>query len=291
MQTLTTNPASSTCQRWSGRHHSWRHPRDGGFAPGEYAVEPVHDTLAGAFVAEHHYAGTLPAAKYSYGLRRGGQLVGVAVLSVPMQKSVLTNVFPGLEPYKESLELGRFVLLNEVPANGESWFLGQLWRLAADDGVRGIVSFADPIPRRRITVETGPDGEVLEREQLIMPGHVGLIYQATNGIALGRSTARTLVYVPRRGVVLSARTMQKIRAQECGSDAAEKTLVTWGARPRVAGENPTTWLRRALDDIGAERTRHPGNHRYAWRIGRTRAERRTAIALQSTPYPKKVTTP
>lgn len=186
-----------------------------------------------------------------------------------------------------TLELGRFVLHDDVPANAESWMLGQVWRLAADDGVRGVVSFADPVPRRRIVTDV-IDGSVVEREQVIMPGHVGLIYQATNGHACGRSTARTLVYVPRQGLVLSARTLQKIRQQERGSDAAEKQLVTWGARPRCAGENPTAWLKGALDDVGAVRMRHPGNYRYAWTLGRTRSERRTVIALPRTAYPKKM---
>lgn len=285
---MTHTPASDHCQRWTKRRHTWKHPSDGGFDPTRYRVEPVHETDAGLFVITNHYAASMPAASHCYGLRQDGQLVGAAVLSVPMQQSVLTNVFPDLEPYEESLELGRFVLLDDVPANGESWFLGQMFGLAEVDGVRGIVSFADPVQRRRIVTELGPDGEELEREQLIMPGHVGLIYQATNARALGRSTPRTLVWVPRQGRVLSARTMQKIRAQERGSDGAEKLLVTWGARPRVAGQNPTAWLRQALDDVGAQRVRHPGNYRYAWAVGPRRVKRAVHIALPSTPYPKQL---
>ena len=44
-------------------------------------------------------------------------LVGVAVLSVPAQRAVLTSVFGTLEPYAESAEIGRFVIEDPVPAN------------------------------------------------------------------------------------------------------------------------------------------------------------------------------
>jgi hypothetical protein len=33
-----------------------------------------------------------------------------------------------------------------VPANGESWFLARCWEMAARQGVRGVVSFSDPVP-------------------------------------------------------------------------------------------------------------------------------------------------
>jgi hypothetical protein len=42
------------------------------------------------------------------------RVAGVPVLSVPPQARVLTQVFPGLEPCAESLELGRPVLEDEV---------------------------------------------------------------------------------------------------------------------------------------------------------------------------------
>jgi hypothetical protein len=56
---------------------------------------------------------------------------------------VVRNVFPDLQPYHESLVLSRFVLVDAVPANGESWFLGQVFAAAAREGLRGVVSFAD----------------------------------------------------------------------------------------------------------------------------------------------------
>ena len=46
----------------------------------------------------NHCSGTYPAALGRWGLWEGERrLVGVAVLAVPMNTAVLTNVFPGLE--------------------------------------------------------------------------------------------------------------------------------------------------------------------------------------------------
>jgi hypothetical protein len=47
-------------------------------------------------------------------------------------------------------------------------FLGQVFRLAAATGIRGLTSFSDPMPR----YDTSGN--------LYKPGHIGLIYQATN---------------------------------------------------------------------------------------------------------------
>jgi len=294
------NPSSPYCQRWTGGRHSWRHVSEGGFDATLFDVRPIPEALARSIVASHHYAGTLPATRLSWGLLTrddrliddstplsgGLGLVGVACLSVPMTASVLTNVFPQLEPFTESLELGRLVLTDPVPANAESWFLARVWRQAAAVGLRGIVSFADPLPRQRTTTRTLPDGTAAEVVETISPGHVGACYQGAGAIACGRSTARTLIYLPRHGTVLSERTLSKIRLQESGSAAAERHLVALGAAPRPISQDPRAWLRSALDDVGAVRLRHPGNFRYAWPIGTRRQRRGFTIAVPSTRNPK-----
>jgi hypothetical protein len=98
-----------------------------------------HDSKRACAVAraekiQHAYlTGNWPAAKLRYGLvdrwpvdeHTGsgtlwlpwGQLVGTPVLGVPMQRKVLTGPFPTLEPYHESLDLSRVVILDAVPAN------------------------------------------------------------------------------------------------------------------------------------------------------------------------------
>ncbi len=153
--------------------------------------------------------------------------------------------------------------------------------MACDDGgILGLVSFSDPMARRRV----GDDGTV----RSVTPGHVGIIYQATNAYPCGRSTARTLVYVPRHGVVLPDRLLSKIRQREPGADYAEQRLIAIGARARRAGETRAGWLRVALDQVGATRVAHSGNYRYAWRLGSSR-DPRSLIALGRTPNPKQRT--
>jgi hypothetical protein len=266
------------CQRWDfGRRPSWRRPEDGGFDASRYYVTEIVQALAKPFIESVHYAGTFPASLRNYGMFEAdtGRLVGVAVLSVPAQRSVLTSVFPGLEPYTESADLGRFCLLPEVPANGESWMIGEVRRLAAEAGFRGAVMFADPV-ERCLT-----DGTVFK------PGHWGTIYQASNALYLGRSTPRTLTMLP-DATVLSDRAAQKIRAQDRGHEYAEKQLIALGARPVRAGENPTTWLADQLEDIGAVKFRHHGNLRYACALGTTKAARNAVkVAMEPGPYPKR----
>lgn len=281
-------------QRWANGQHSWRRQSDGGFDAASFHVAPIPEAVAKRFVIRHHYAASFPAARFSFGLTTtddrlavddsridGRALVGVAVLSVPMSSAALTNVFPTLEPHQETVELGRLVL-TDTPANAESWFLSQLFRQAADAGIRGVVSFSDPVARTRTIIED----EGRQRTETVMPGHVGVCYQATNAIALGRSTARTLTYLPRHGLVLSDRMLQKIRAGERGSDAAERRLVALGARPRRAGQAARLWLPEALDQLDVARVRHPGNFRYAWPLGTPAQRRRTPIGLERTAFPK-----
>jgi hypothetical protein len=171
--------AAVACQRW----------REGGlFNPAGYGVDVISDADAKTFVESRHYSGSYVAAVLRYGLfdRTGPQpvLVGAAILSDPTNVRVLTNVFPHLEPYRASLELGRFCLTQDVAFNGESWFLCQAFRLAHAAGLRGVVSFSDPVARHAW------DGT------LVKPGHIGIIYQAANSTYLGLSTARSHLLLP-----------------------------------------------------------------------------------------------
>ena len=259
------------CQRWRGGRHSFR-PAGGPFDPRRYEVADVDELAAKSYVETNHYSRSYPASRLRYGLWDGTRLVGVAVLSVPVQASVLTNAFPGLVPYDESLELGRFVLDDDVPANGESWFLARVFKLAALAGVRGVVSFSDPEPR-------------CDRAgRVIFPGHIGTIYQASNAIYTGRATPRTLRLLP-DGQVLNDRSLQKIRQLERGHEYAEELLCRYGAPPRH-GADPRAWLAIALRAAGIRTLRHPGNHRYLFTVGTRR--RLVAVGVPGRAYPKSV---
>ncbi|WP_314223661.1 Mom family adenine methylcarbamoylation protein [Streptomyces zaehneri] len=272
--------ASPWCQRWRDRKHSWAHVRDGGFDARRYTVDVIPDEEpAKGFVLAHHYSGSYPAVTVQFGLydvvdgeRR---LCGVAVFGVPVSTAVLTKPLPELRPYTESLVCSRFVLLDECPANSESWFLANCLKRLLASGVHGVVSFADPVPRRTAS------------GVLVMPGHVGTIYAATNALYASRATARTVKLLP-DGTVFHERTAQKIRRQEQGHQYAEAQLIALGAPVPRAGCNPAVWLREALVAVGARNVRHRGAHRYVWRLGRSRREReqiKLGLPAQR-PYPK-----
>lgn len=248
------NAASDYTQRWQDGAHTWRHVSQGGFDRRHYEVAPIAEAEARRFVSTHHYSRAYPASRLRYGLyEHTGLLVGAAVLSVPVRAAVLTTPFPQLAPYRESLELGRFVLLDRVPANAESWFLGQLFRLAAADGIRGLVSFSDPVARCR------------EDGSLIFPGHVGTIYQATNAYYLGRSRARTLSLRP-DGTVVNERSLAKL----------------------ASGERGHAYVARSIDGAQLRPLAHGGCHRYVFVLGQPAERRALARDLTRGSYPKHV---
>ncbi len=234
---------------------------------------------AKGFVLAHHYSGSYPAATHRLALYETStgerQLSGVAVFGVPVSEAVLTKPLPQLRPYTESLVCLRFVLLDECPGNSESWFLARCFDALLAAGVRGVVSFADPVPRRTAS------------GALVMPGHVGTIYAATNAVYAGRATARTVKLLP-DGTVFHDRAAQKIRRQEQGCEYAAAQLTALGAPRMRPGSDPALWLREALAAVGARNLRHRGAHRYVFRLGRNRREReqiKLGLPAQQ-PYPK-----
>ncbi|MGW6202160.1 Mom family adenine methylcarbamoylation protein [Streptomyces sp. NPDC055089] len=272
--------AAPWCQRWQDRRHSFRHTSAGGFNPRHYTLEPLAIPTAKKFVLQHHYSGSFPSAKKAYGLfnKSDGEprLSGVAVFGLSVSKSVFERALPDLEPNVAALECSRFVLLDECPANTESWFLARCFDELLIANVRGVVSFADPVPRRSSTGE------------LVAVGHVGTIYQASNAAYTGRATPRTIKLLP-DGTVLNDRAAQKIRKQEQGHEYVEARLMSFGAPAPRANCDPAIWLREALIAIGARNVRHRGPHRYVFRLGKNRRarDRITLGYPELTKYPKR----
>lgn len=233
-------------QRWRDRRGSYR-PAGEVIRTSEYEVAPMPgDADAKSFVEQHHYSGSFPAARFRYGLHRGANLVGVAVFSQPMNNAALRP----LPVDADSVELGRFVLLDGVPGNGETWFLARCFEHLKREGMDGVVSFSDPVAR---TDAAGTQ---------VFGGHIGTIYQAHNAVYLGRGTARTLRILP-DGSVFSDRAASKVRKRERGWRYASAQLVAHGAVPLADDENSAAWLNLWLDRL-ARRTKHAGNHKYVW---------------------------
>ncbi|HVV49886.1 MAG TPA: hypothetical protein VHO06_09520 [Polyangia bacterium] len=257
---------SPAVQRWRERRDSYR-PAGEPIDPHAYEVAVIpDDTTARKFVERHHYAGTYPAARFRHALYdRRGELVGVAVFSHPANNRTLTNAFPGSST--DAVELGRFVLLDSVPANGETWFLARCFHLLRQDVV-GVVSFSDPVARTSLA------GAV------VFPGHVGTIYQAKSAVFLGRGARGTLRLLP-DGRVLSNRSISKIRSRDRGWRYAAELLERAGAAPLAPNDNAAAWLAMWLPRLTRPLT-HPGNLKYAFPLDR--AARRALPP--SLPYPK-----
>jgi len=215
------------------------------------------DATPRAFVQQHHYSGSYPAARERFGLYHKGQLAGVAVFSHPTNNKVLTNTFVQL-PGKAAVELGRLVLLDEIGANAESYFVARCFEQLRARGYRGVVSFSDPIARTSATGHT------------VMPGHVGTVYQALNARYLGLATGRTLHILP-DGTNLSARTLQKVRGAESGWLGAVASLGAKFGVEQLPGhatrDERLAWLRGHVMPL-TRTLRHPGNHKYVWALDR-----------------------
>jgi hypothetical protein len=256
---------TSSVQRWRDRRDSYRPAREV-VDVRQLEVDAIaSDATARAFVQAHHYSGSYPAARFRFGLYQRGRLAGVAVFSQPTNDRTLDCV-PGER--LERVELGRFVLLDDVGANAETWFLGRCFDELRREGLTGVVSFSDPEPR------TSTDGGQ------VFPGHVGTIYQAHNAVYLGRGTARTHRLLP-DGTVLSPRARQKLIAGERGWRYVVELLERHGAERLASDEDRAEWARRSIAAL-TRPLKHAGNHKYAWAL-RSRDRRHLPATM---PYPK-----
>lgn len=269
------------CQRWNNGATSFRtdelDPRD----LSRYEVAVIKsDNIARAFVERHHYSRSYPAARFRVGLHFASELVGVAVFSHPPSEKVLAKL-----PCDRmaGVELGRFVLREGVPGNGESWFLARCFEHLRRVGYEALISHSDPVAR------TALDGSV------ILPGHIGTIYQATssagiNAVYAGRTKQNLLALLP-DGTVFSSRSMSKIRKRERGYRYCVDQLVAAGAVPPSSDLMPqaelTAWMWDAIAKV-CRRVHHAGNHRYVWALNkRSRAVREGVQKLScGKPYPK-----
>jgi len=207
-----------------------------------------------------------PAHWEAHGLQP--ELVGVAVFSTPQHPNVVTNVFPG-NP-NDSTELGRFVLLDNVGSNAETFFLSRCLQQLKRIGLRGVVAHSDDQPR------PSTDGT-------IAPGHLGIIYQScsstsSSAIFLGRASRKTLYYF-RDGYAIQGRTLSKLRNQECGFQYASELFTQRGASP--PGPDVRAWLDHWLPRL-TTRVRHPGVLKYAWPL-----QPKIIPVGQPYPYPKR----
>lgn len=267
------------CQRWRERRDTYR-PAGELFRPDRFGVESIDsDNVAKDFIVRHHYSGTFPSAVHRYGLyyRRSSffapELVGVAVFGVGSNEHTIPCYAPGLHP-RDGLELSRLVLRDEtadglpIAGNAETWMLGRVFGLLRvaerqrrrEDPdrrpLRMVLAYSDPVPRRHA------DGS------LIMPGHIGEIYQAFSGRYVGRATAR-IEWLTRDGECISDRAFSKIRAEHDptrgkGAAYTYRQLLRAGCPARRAEETGAEYVARVKQSGALRPVKHPGNLAYVW---------------------------
>lgn len=264
-------PPVVACQRWRDRRDSYR-PLGETITTHAHEVAVIEsDGPAKAFVVQHHYSASYPAARFRVGLYRRGELAGVAVFSQPSSQAVLDDLPDGRA---SGTVLGRFVLLDRVEANGETWFLSRARELLAREGYSGFLSDSDPASRDTAA------GHV------VFGGHIGTIYQASSALYLGRTERRTRRLLP-DGTVFDARAWAKLRSKDRGWRYAAELLERHGAPSPGADPSPATlraWAATWVPRLTRAR-RHPGNHRYLFPLDR--ATRR--LCGPWLPYPKRGT--
>lgn len=232
--------------------------------PRRYAVDALETPIARAFIADHHYLPSYPAARLAVGLfgpGPGGRsaLAGVAVFGVPTTGAVITR-HAGLAEH-QGCTLSRLILLDDVAGNGESFFIARALRLLRRDKpeIEAVVSYSDP-----------------------MAGHIGQVYCASNAAYRGRTAPRTGYAIG--GTPISGRSLSKIRLGEQGAAGAVDQLVALGAPPPAFGEALATWLSRLHRDRTLQRTQRPGLFAYCFEL--TRRARARGRTLPRHPYPK-----
>lgn len=255
-------------QRWRERRQRFV-PNSTVIDPREFAVDVLpRPAEVKAFLARHHYLGTLPVARLAVGLFRNGaagrsELAGVSVFSVPMNPASV-RLHAGLDEARAGVDLGRLVLLDDVAANGETFFIRRSFRLLRQTlpEVEAVIAYSDPMPR------PGPHGTFLG-------GHVGLAYQAANAAAFrGRRPPRIEHFTP-DGATFSARNVSKIRSGDNGWQYAVYELIRRGA-PAPPTDDLRAWYADLIARGFIRKRRHPGVYAYSFALtqrARARARR------------------
>lgn len=265
------------------RSQRWRDRRDH-YVPASSEIDPttlavdVIDCMKTAkpWIEQHHYSGSFPASRLSLGLYQNGKggrprLVGACTFSQPVNNASVP-LRTGLDGHRRAVDLGRFVLLDDVAGNGETWFLSRAMRALRREkpDVLSVISYADPVPR------TTADGQVIK------PGHIGMIYAVMGAAYRGRATPRMDTLCP-DGQPFNDRKLSKIRAGEQGHAYSVDGLVTMGA-PAPADDDLRGWLAGLYATGFLTRRRHPGNHVYVFEM--TRAAKLAARGLPRLDYPQ-----
>jgi hypothetical protein len=139
-------------------------------ALGHLRVEPIPIAVAKRLIEREHYLHSLPGGTcLAFGAFLDQRLLGAATFGVG--PALAYQLVEGAKP-EDCLTLTRLWLSDELPGNSESRCLGVVLRaLRRHTSLKFLVTYADPATSQR---------------------HVGTIYQATNWLYAGLSSAMPL---------------------------------------------------------------------------------------------------
>src|SRR5208283_2113355 len=131
-------------------------------------VRPIPQAAAKMLLVQNHYLHSFPGGtKLSFGIFYQSFLMGAITLGVgPFN---VYSLVEGARP-EDCLTLTRLWLSDELPGNSESYVIGMVLRaLKQNTNLKFVVTYADP-----------------------SSSHIGTIYQATNWLYTGLSSATPL---------------------------------------------------------------------------------------------------
>lgn len=198
-------------------------------------VEHVSAAQAVEFVSRRHYTGSASAGTHRFGLFQGGDLVGVSIYNLGTD-AMRRGVF-GPEHRASVLHHHRLALEPQMPTCTASEFMGRCMRHLADEEFWAVVTYAD-----------------------LCQGHVGTVYQATNGIYTGITCKGNIKFRTQKGVIVPTQSLTG----------------TWPQR------------RDKAEELGWEEVRCKGKCRYVHLLGSPSRKRqsRKLLLWPSLPYPK-----
>lgn len=135
----------------------------------EMNVQETNAKFARGYIVKNHYSKTFPdSTKHTFVGYLGDKIAGIITYGMGTTKNQYLSVDEGLKD-GEYLEITRVWSADSMPKNTESKLISESMKMLPKQ-VKLIVTFADP-----------------------SRGHVGYIYQATNGIYIGQSAGGSML--------------------------------------------------------------------------------------------------
>lgn len=194
---------------------------------------PISNSTGRRFVAQHHYAVICPPiTKVSLGLFAGEDLVGVALWGYGTRpRHTIKKIFPSLD-VGDYLELNRLCVLDSMPRNTESRFIGMMTDYLKDrfQQVKLLFSWADGL--------RGKPGYVYQASNWLYGGHIWSEFYMTGEGEVVHPRLLITRYDTRKKSVTLALGLSKVRGYQF---RYLRFLCSHGERKRLLRESPFDW--------------------------------------------------